>query len=91
MPSSEQQPHGPQRAQALERSSDDLVETPTVGYALEFVLARVFECEAAPCDQTFDGFRDQHLRPTRQGGDPGAGRHRNPGDLAVYAFTFAGS
>src|SRR4029450_2242776 len=66
------------------------IELPAARNALELVLARIDEGEAASGDEILDRPRHQDLRPAGPGGDPGADRYSETAGLAVddLALTY---
>ena len=69
---------------------DDPVEAPTVGNALELVLARVFKGEARAGDKIPDRARHKHLRRLGQCSDARTHVHRDPANLPVDGLDFPG-
>ena len=74
---------------AIPASSDDRVDPPGAGNALELVLAAIGEFQPGAGDEVADSLGDEDLRRAGERGDPCADRHRKAADLAVDrpAFT----
>ncbi len=68
----------------------DGVQLEIAGNAFELHGAAALKVNAGPCDDVFDGLRDEHLPRLGLGSHAGADMDRDAGDLAVDQFTLTG-
>ena len=65
------------------------VQVPTLGNALELVLAGVLENETGPCDEVLDGGRDEDLGGSGERTDPHADVNRDAPNLIAIERDLA--
>jgi len=71
-------------------SAEDPIQTPSVGYALQLVLACIGERHARACREILHGLGDQDLRRAGVGHHTGADRDRQAAALALDDLSLAG-